>query len=130
VAKPAPANLSDPVLFAMVKTNWNKITHSTSRRKITLGTYLQVGYPLAVEEGKLVIGFQKEHSFYRDCLDTPEASTHIQAAVQEATGQACPIVFRIAEGSIERAPTDAIQEALETFGGEVVNEWHNEEDKG
>lgn len=130
VAPSAPnANITDqqpPFSLIQVKSAWNKITFSASRRKITIGTYLQVGYPMAIDKGRLVIGFSKSHAFHKDCLNSPEAIGHIMGALEEVLGKSCAVDLRIVDEIIDREPTSAIEEALEVFGGEIVNEWHND----
>jgi len=117
-----------PFSLLQVKGVWNKITFAASKRKITVGTYLQAGYPMALDKGRLVIGFSKEHAFHKDCLNSPDAIAHIMGAIEEALGRSCPVDLKLVDEIIDREPTTAIEEALEVFGGEIVNEWHNDSD--
>ena len=59
------------------------MTHEVSRRKMALATYLQEGAPCEFKAGRLVIGFAKENTFAKDCLNTKENIRFIEELFSE-----------------------------------------------
>ena len=66
-----------------IKAHWNALTHEVSRRKMALATYLQEGTPCEFKAGRLVIGFSKENTFAKDCLNTKENLKFIEDLFSE-----------------------------------------------
>jgi hypothetical protein len=94
---------------------------------MALATYLQDGTPCEFKEGRLVIGFAKENTFAKDCLNTKDNLRFIEDLFSEKLNATVSVSFK----TIEKASADikheepVVKSALETFGGKVVKEWPN-----
>jgi DNA polymerase-3 subunit gamma/tau len=113
--------------FEDIKTHWNSLTHEVSCRKMALATYLQEGTPCEFKSGKLVIGFPKENTFARDCLNTKENLKFIEELFSEKLNAPVVVIFKTVDkidaGIKQEDPV--VRTALEMFGGKVVKEWPN-----
>jgi len=113
--------------FEDIKIHWNELTHEVSRRKMALATYLQEGTPCEFKSGRLVIGFSKENTFARDCLNSKENLKFIEELFSEKLNASIFVSFKIVEkadsGIKQEEPV--VRSALEMFGGKVVKEWPN-----
>jgi len=118
----AKSNIS----LEQIHDQWNALTHEVSRRKMSLATYLQDGMPHAYKDGKLTIGFTKEHVFPMECLAAKENLVLIEKVLTERLGTDIFVVVKAVEGVPEKKEEPLVKNALETFGGEVVKEWHND----
>jgi len=113
--------------FEDIKAHWNELTHEVARRKMALATYLQEGTPCEFKGGKLVIGFSKENTFARDCLNSKENLKFIEELFSEKLKVPISVNFRIVDkvSSGIKQEEPVVRTALETFGGKVVKEWPN-----
>jgi DNA polymerase-3 subunit gamma/tau len=113
--------------FEDIKAHWNALTHEVSLRKMALAAYLQEGTPCEFKNGKLVIGFTKENTFARDCLNSKENLKFIEELFSEKLNASIFVSFKIVEkadsGIKQEEPV--VRSALEMFGGKVIKEWPN-----
>ena len=122
---PAVATLTN-ISIEQIHESWNALTHEVSRRKMSLATYLQDGIPYAFKDGKLTIGFNKDHKFQMECLSTKENVALIEKVLTERFGATIFVQAKIVEGVPVKQEEPVVKNALKMFGGEVVKEWHNE----
>jgi len=110
-----------------IKAHWNELTHELSRRKMALASYLQEGMPCEFKAGRLVIGFSKENSFAKDCLESKENLKFIDELFSEKLNTSIYVNFKIIEKAAAGIKTEepVVRTALEMFGGKVVKEWPN-----
>jgi len=133
VVKPQVSALQGPKVtikaesFEDIKTHWNALTHEVSRRKMALATYLQEGSPCEFKAGKLVIGFAKENTFARDCLNTKENVKFIEEVFSEKLNAPIIVNFKTVDklDAVVKQEEPVVRSALEMFGGKVVKEWPN-----
>ncbi len=136
VAKPVAApEAAAPVAKAGVHTwsleqiqqQWNTLTHEVSKKKMSLATYLQDGTPTGFKGGQLTISFNREHEFAKESLESKENMTLVEKAISERLGAAVTMRYWLTD---DQAPAKedepVVKNALDTFGGQVVKEWHNE----
>jgi DNA polymerase-3 subunit gamma/tau len=113
--------------FEDIKIHWNALTHEVSLRKMALAAYLQEGTPCEFKNGKLVIGFTKESTFARDCLNSKENLKFIEELFSRKLNASIFVSFKIVEktdsGIKQEEPV--VRTALEMFGGKVIKEWPN-----
>jgi len=127
VAPAAPKLVIKAETLEEIKVHWNELTHEVSRRKMALATYLQEGAPCEFKAGRLVIGFTKDHTFAKDCLNTKENLKFLEDLFSEKLNAAIFVTFK----SVEKAETvikheePVVRSALQMFGGKVVKEWPN-----
>ncbi len=122
----APAFNAGSVTFADISKNWNALTHEISQRKMSLGSYLLEGGVIDLKDGKIIIGFTKEHAFAKEMLETQANITLMQQVFSERLGVLVGVVLKIVDAIPDRGTAQDVQKALETFGGEVIKEWHND----
>jgi DNA polymerase III subunit gamma/tau len=110
-----------------IKTHWNELTHEVSVLKMALATYLQEGTPCEFKSGKLVIGFSKENTFARDCLNSKENLNFIEKLFSEKLNVPISVNYKIVDKAISgiKQEEPVVRTALEMFGGKVVKEWPN-----
>jgi len=110
-----------------IEAHWNELTHEVSRRKMALATYLQEGTPCEFKAGRLVIGFSKENTFAKDCLNTKENLKFIDELFSEKLNAPVNVNFKTVEKAHAAVKQDepVVRTALEMFGGKVVKEWPN-----
>ncbi len=108
-----------------IKVYWNELTHEVSRRKMALASYLQEGVPCEFKGGKLVIGFSKENTFARDCLNSKENLKFIEDLFSEKLNASIFVSFKIVEKADSGQEGPVVRTALGMFGGKVVKEWPN-----
>lgn len=106
---------------------WNAITHDISKRKMSVATFLQDGMPYAYKDGRLIIGFAKEHAFHAQSLSSKDSTALVEKALSDRFGGFIGVQFKeIAAVAEAKQEAPVIKSALDTFGGTVVKEWHNE----
>ncbi|MBF0503463.1 MAG: DNA polymerase III subunit gamma/tau [Candidatus Omnitrophica bacterium] len=113
-----------------IKTHWNALVHEISiQKKMALATYLQDGAPCEFKAGRLVIGFTKENTFAKDCLNTKENIKFIEDVFSEKLNAPIFVTYKIIErvdsGLKQEEPV--VKSAIEMFGGRVVKEWPNQQ---
>ena len=106
-----------------LKTHWNALTHEVSRRKMALAAYLQEGMPCEFKGGRLVIGFLKENTFARDCLNSKENLKFIEEMFSEKLNAPVSVNFKIVDKVSFGQQEPVVRTALEMFGGKVIKEW-------
>ncbi|MDP2913233.1 MAG: DNA polymerase III subunit gamma/tau [Candidatus Omnitrophota bacterium] len=63
-------------------SSWESIVNYVKTKKISIGSYLQEGYPVSLENGILTIGFSKEFQFHKEMLGSLENRRLIEEAVR------------------------------------------------
>ena len=113
--------------LAVVKEVWNVVTHTISRQKMSVATYLQEGSPYHVKDSKLTISFPQEATFHKESLEQKENLNLIEKVFSEKLNRRIKIEFKIVDDHQPQEHEPLIKKALETFQGEVVNKWHNDQ---
>lgn len=127
---PAPAAV-DPAAFAKltlddIRKQWNIITHSVSKLKMSMATYLQDGFPSAYKEGKLTIGFTKDHAFAMEFVAAKDNAAIIEKVLKERFGSPIAVAVKIDDQQPQKTEEPVVKDVLQMFSGEVVKEWPNE----
>lgn len=73
---PASADLEE------VLSSWASVINHIKTKKMSIASYLQEGYPIALEANVLLIGFSKEFQFHKDVLDSPDNRDLIEEAIK------------------------------------------------
>lgn len=114
---------TSPVVRATLddmQARWQDLVVCVEQTHRALAVILRVGYPIAIEDGILSIGFP--YDFHRERLEEPAMRAIVASALQTIFGD--PIAFRVVkvrEAAIPKKKEDAlVAEILQTFGGEVV----------
>ncbi len=128
--KPVEATLttiahSGSITLNHIVQHWNALTHEISQQKMSLGSYLLEGGVHDFKEGKLIIGFTKEHVFAKEMLESIENVNLMTKVFSSKLGEPISVGLKIVDKLPEKADAQEVQKALETFGGEIVKEWHN-----
>ena len=112
--------------FNTIVTHWNALTHEVSQQKMSLGSYLLEGGAYTFDKGKLIIGFPKGHEFAKEMLEGKDNVALIEKIFTQKLASPIQIELRIVADLPNKLPEQDVKQALDTFGGEVVQEWHNE----
>ena len=91
-----------------------------------MATYLQEGFPSTYKEGRLTIGFTKDHVFAMEFVAAKENVAIIEKVIQERFKAPITVTVRIDDTMPKKVEEPVVKNALEMFGGEVVKEWPNE----
>jgi DNA polymerase-3 subunit gamma/tau len=123
----APKSIIKAESLEDIEAHWNELTHEVSRRKMALATYLQEGAPCEFKAGRLVVGFSKENTFAKDCLNTKENLKFFDELFSEKLNAPVNVNFKTVEKahSTVKQEEPVVRSALEMFGGKVVKEWPN-----
>jgi DNA polymerase-3 subunit gamma/tau len=124
--EPAAIDLAGNITLEDIKKQWNALTFAVSHQRVSLGAYLQEGYPLSLVKDRLCIGFSKDHAFPKECLDTSDNLKLIGRVFSGILGSELLIELIMEENAVREA-APAVENALGIFKGEVVNEWHSQE---
>lgn len=105
---------------------WENLTYAVSREKMSVATYLQEGRPHEFNNDRLTIAFPVNCSFNKECLESPE-NIKIVERIFESNLKCRLSVKYVLVKDLQPAKEDpSIKIALDTFGGEVVEKWHEE----
>ena len=124
--------------FDSAKFNWKLVLNYLKNKKMSVFTFLNAGSPIEVGEKKVVIGFEKEHAFNRDALDTESNTAIVEEAVHKVAGFPLKVEFRLLEVSEEAIKEKeekderrekskeemkpVVEQAMDVFGGHVVRD--------
>ncbi|NTV30032.1 MAG: DNA polymerase III subunit gamma/tau [Candidatus Omnitrophica bacterium] len=128
IAPPAEPAISVNVSLEDIRQRWNELTHAVSQKRISIGTYLQEGQPSALERDKLYIAFTPEHMFHKECIDTVENQKLIAEVISESLGVRLSVGVVIAD-QVVRESSQQLDDAVKMFQGELVNEWHSDQEE-
>jgi DNA polymerase-3 subunit gamma/tau len=106
---------------------WDTLTSAVSVRKMSAATFLQEGTPLSVSGGKIVIGFSPKCQFHKEGLEDSVNRALVREVFSEKLGGPVDPEYVISEDHAPRREDDEVRNALDAFGGQVVNRWHTEQ---
>ena len=109
-----------------IQNLWNALTYDVSRKKMSLGTYLQEGSPYALANNTLTIGFGPDHDFGKEILEEKDNRQLIEDVFAEKLKTRVSIAFIVVEKFVPKQDEPLVQKALDMFKGKVVNKWHNQ----
>ena len=117
-----------PAAFTLeeVKTRWDDMTSAVGEQKPYLGTCLLEGRPVSVVGHTLTIAFPMTCEYHKESLEELESMKLVAGIFAGILGQDLRIVFTVMDGKVTRDNSATLQSALDSFQGEVINEWHNE----
>ncbi|MBF0619056.1 MAG: DNA polymerase III subunit gamma/tau [Candidatus Omnitrophica bacterium] len=122
---PMPA-MAGVVALDEIRRMWHELTFAVSQKKISVGTYLQEGRPLNIAGDLLTIAFDPAQAFHKECLDTHESLDIISKVLSQALNTTLRVQLLIVE-NMAQDKAEAVDDALNMFQAEVVNEWHSDE---
>ncbi|MBD3380114.1 MAG: DNA polymerase III subunit gamma/tau [Candidatus Omnitrophica bacterium] len=124
--------------FDNSKFHWKALLKYLKSTKMSVFTFLSAGRPLELSAEKIVIGFDKEHEFYVETLETDTNKAILREAVDKVTGASPRIQYEILEADTpdpqrkeetERKKAEAkermkpvVEQAMDVFGGRVVRD--------
>ena len=117
-----------PSTFSLedVKVRWDAMTAAVQDKKTYLGSCLLEGAPVSVTGHTLTIAFPKSCEYQKESLEELESMKIVTGCFAAVLGQDLKVVFTVMDGKVTRDNSEALQDALDSFQGEVINEWHNE----
>jgi len=115
--------------IAAIRQSWDALTSAVSRRKISLATYLQEGFPLELQKNRLTIGFTQEHEFHKSVLEEKGNILFVEEIFSGILRVPVRIEYRTMESKDSKPDIDFdenVQAVIKTFQGKVVNKWHED----
>ena len=122
----ATAVMIGTLSLADVKRQWDEMTAAVQEGRTYLGACLLEGKPVSFLGKTLTMAFSEACTYQKECLEETEAMRLVADVFSKILGREIVVSFVIEQG-VERDPSGALQSALDSFQGEVINEWHNED---
>ena len=125
---PPEIEMPDPVEqdIQHVQKVWDVLISAVSKEKMSVATYLQEGYPQRYEKDFLVIGFPPHCSFQMDAVGDQKNTQMVERIFADKLRQPVKIKLETVEEQQDIPVEEKVQKTLDSFGGKVVNRWHNE----
>jgi len=102
-ATPLAGHIADTVAaLQAIQACWPKIVEQVKAKKISLGAFLEEGFPCAITEGTLEVGFKDANGFHLNTVNNQK--TLIQQIIQSETGYSVRMHCRKGEGVVVPAP--------------------------
>jgi DNA polymerase-3 subunit gamma/tau len=123
--------------FNTVKRHWHSILNYVKNRKMSVYTFLTTAKPVEVSPEKVIIGFDGDHAFNKEVLESEGNRGILQEAVEKITGAPARIEISILDflGSEKEPQRDeerskeaseqmkpVIEKAMDVFGGHIVRD--------
>ncbi|MBZ0166350.1 MAG: hypothetical protein K8I00_06040, partial [Candidatus Omnitrophica bacterium] len=105
---------------------WDLLTSAVSKEKMSVATYLQEGYPLRLEKGFLVIGFPAHCGFQMEAVSDQKNLLMIERIFSEQLRSTVKLRVEAVKEAQDVPVEEKVKNTLDSFGGKVVNRWHNE----
>ncbi|HLF17508.1 MAG TPA: DNA polymerase III subunit gamma/tau [Candidatus Omnitrophota bacterium] len=141
VKRPAPAQEETPVKASggekphdpevkididKIMRLWDRLTHALSKEKMSLATYLQDAKPVDYKDRLLIIGFPKSCKFQKENLETKENVQTVQRVFESILQVPLRVKYEIVDDFKPKDEEPVVKNVLDTFGGQIVNRWHND----
>ena len=117
---------SEDLNIEKIQKAWDSLTHAITKEKMTVATYLQEGVPVEWDDNVLTIAFEPRCLFNKESLERPKNIEIVQNVFTKELNVKVVIRYRIEAGVEDKLEDPQVSNMLNTFGGEVVNKWHNE----
>ena len=124
--------------FEALQYQWKAVLGHIKNEKMSIFTFLGPAKVTEFTPNKIVIGFDKDHAFYKEALEAGDNVKVVEEAVKAVTGHQVRVDFTILEflggSSPEREADDVrkeeekaqvkpiIEKAIDIFGGHVVRD--------
>lgn len=113
-----------------VKNGWGPLLSEIKKKRASLGSYLEQGTLLEIDDQKIKIGYSENDSFWMSRVQSEENREWITAFFKEYFKKEVALVLVTLPGAEKSAPSASgkagsvahplIQEALKVLGGEVI----------
>ena len=116
------------VSLETIKAKWDEVVQAVKQKKISVGTFLLEGTPIALQGNKLSISFQVPNAFHANQVRRNRET--VEGAIQDI----CGVMLRVSTELEQRggSPGDSaggkdaesderVQMALRIFDGEILN---------
>lgn len=124
--------------FEKVQAHWRAVLTYVKNKKMSTHTFLAAARPVEISGDKVVIGFDRNHTFNKEALETGDNKALVEEAVRKVTGAEPIIEFALLDflggeeaDSREKAVRKdiaketmkpVIEKAMDVFGGHVVKD--------
>ena len=115
-----------PLDIDRLRRSWDGITYAVSRKRMSVATYLQDGFPVELKKDTLVIGFNETQRFQKEALEDDKSLKLVEDVLKEKTGRVIVIKYQIIDQKIEKQEDEDVRDVLDAFEGQVTDRWHNE----
>ncbi|MBF0477991.1 MAG: DNA polymerase III subunit gamma/tau [Candidatus Omnitrophica bacterium] len=118
--------VSGVLSLKLIKQKWGEVTHTVSKKKMSVATFLQDGVPLSLTENILLVGFPKDCIFNKESLEHQDNLKIVEAILNELFGESIRIKYQLVDEVLPKEEDSSVQDVVDAFGGEVVGRWHEE----
>ncbi len=111
-----------------IRTAWPAMTHAVSRERMSLATYLQEAVPSVWDGDRLEVAFLPENAFFKECLEGGDNTRTVERIFTHYLKQPVMVKYTLSDQAavvIGEKDISVVKDVLDTFGGEIVNRWHN-----
>ncbi len=112
--------------IAHIQKVWDVLTSAVSKEKMSVATYLQEGYPNRLDKGFLIIGFPPHCTFQMEAIGDQPNTLLIERIFSDKLRTPVKIKLETVEDPQDIPVEEKVQKTLDSFGGTVVNRWHND----
>ncbi len=129
---------SGAVDLATSKVHWSSVMNYVKNKKMSVFTFLSAGKPLEFSDNKIVIGFDAEHAFNKEALET-NGRDIVEEAIKKVTGSQPKLEFTVLEflgkdpekeevvparkAESREKMKPVIEKAMDVFGGHLVQDF-------
>lgn len=123
--------------FKAGEHSWKAVMHYVKSKKMSVHTFLIPAKPVEFVDGRIVIGFSRDHVFNKDAMESEANKSVLQEAVDKVAGKPTRIEFSVLEFLGEEKDSKqmfekdkaaseqmkpVIEKAMDVFGGRVVRD--------
>jgi len=117
---------------------WKSILNYVRSKKMSVFTFLSSAKPIALSNKKVVIGFDNDHAFNKEVLETKGNVEVVEEAIEKVTGNSVKVEFTILDflGDSPEKKEEVVQKkaesrekmkpilekAMDVFGGNVIRD--------
>jgi DNA polymerase-3 subunit gamma/tau len=108
-----------------IKNSWQEIIENLKKVRMSVGTYLDEGFPLKLENNILTISFPKNYSFHKESLEKKENKAIIEKAIEDLLKVKIRLNFFLSKEEARKDKTEDspfVKSALDIFNAKPMNE--------
>jgi DNA polymerase III subunit gamma/tau len=107
-----------------VKDNWEKVIDNISKERMAVATYLREAYLVKTDGIMLYLGFPKNLSFHKECLNTNEYKQLLQQELERVLGCKVGVIYILldCEKKIQdnNNSKNIVKHIKDEFSGEII----------
>ncbi len=127
IEDPPPINAEINITHTLdnIKSSWQEIIENLKRVRMSVGTYLDEGFPLKLENNILTISFPKNYSFHKESLEKKENKAIIEKAIEDLLKVKIRLNFFLSKEEARKDKTEDspfVKSVLDIFNAKPLGE--------